>query len=89
LDNSGVQVDVAETNKEVKVSRNCQEWTRRTSTSDVSDGMLVISGEKKADREVDEKWLYLHERSFGRVERIAPADGIDANAAQANFRAAS
>jgi HSP20 family protein len=87
LDNSGVQVDVAETNKEVKVSAELPGVDEADIDVRVSDGMLVISGEKKADREVDENGYILHERSFGRVERIVPLpDGIDANAAQANFK---
>jgi HSP20 family protein len=87
LDNSGVQVDVAETGKEVKVSAELPGVDEADIDVRVSDGMLVISGEKKADREVDENGYILHERSFGRVERIVPLpDGIDANAAQANFK---
>ena len=44
---------------------------------------------KKTDREVDEKSYVLRERSFGRVERtLALPDGINADAAQANFRSA-
>lgn len=53
----------------------------------VNDNMLVISGEKKVDREVDENGYILRERSFGRVERSLPLpDGIDVNAAQAVFK---
>jgi HSP20 family protein len=86
LDNSGVQVDVAETGKEVKVSAELPGVDEADIDVRVSDGMLVISGEKKADREVENGYI-LHERSFGRVERIVPLpDGIDANAAQASFK---
>jgi HSP20 family protein len=87
LDNSGVQVDVAETGKEVKVSAELPGVDEADIDVRVSDGMLVIGGEKKSDREVDENGYILHERSFGRVERIVPLpDGIDANAAQASFK---
>ena len=87
LDNSGVQVDVAETGKEVKVSAELPGVDEADIDVRVSDGMLVISGEKKADREVDEDGYILHERSFGRVERIVPLpDGIDLSAAQASFK---
>jgi HSP20 family protein len=87
LDNSGVQVDVAETDKEVKVSAELPGVDEADIDVRVSDGMLVISAEKKADREIDENGYILHERSFGRVERIVPLpDGIDANAAQASFK---
>jgi HSP20 family protein len=87
LDNSGVQVDVAETDKEVKVSAELPGVDEADIDVRVSDGMLVISGEKKADREVDEDGYILHERSFGRVERIVPLpDSIDLSAAQASFK---
>ena len=87
LDNSGVQVDVVETDKEVKVSAELPGVEEADIDVRVSDGMLVISGEKKADREVDENGYILHERSFGRVERMVPLpDGIDSNAAQASFK---
>jgi HSP20 family protein len=88
LDNdSGVQVDVAETDKEVKVAAELPGIDEADIDVRLSDGMLVISGEKKTDREVNEKGYILRERSFGRVERAVPLpDGIDANAAQATFK---
>jgi HSP20 family protein len=84
---SGVQVDVAETDKELKVEAELPGIDEADIDVRVSDGMLVISGEKKADRKVDENGYILHERSFGRVERALPLpDGIDADAAQATFK---
>lgn len=84
---SGVQVDVAESDKELKVSAELPGINEDDINVRVSDGMLVISGEKKAESTVDEKGYILHERSFGRVERALPLpDGIDANAAQATFK---
>jgi HSP20 family protein len=84
---SGMQVDVAETDKELKVSAELPGIEEPDIDIRVSDGMLVISGEKKADRKVDENGYVLHERSFGRVERALPLpDGIDADAAQATFK---
>jgi HSP20 family protein len=53
----------------------------------VSDGMLTISAEKKAAREVDDNGYLLRERSFGRVERTLPLpEGLDPDAAQASFK---
>jgi HSP20 family protein len=84
---SGVQVDVAETDKELKVSAELPGIDEADIDVRVSDGMLMISGEKKADRKVDDNGYILHERSFGRVERALPLpDGIDADAAQATFK---
>ena len=88
LDNgSGIQIDVAETDKEVKVSAELPGMNEADVDVRVSDGVLVISGEKKTDREVDKNGYLLRERSFGRVERALPLpEGIDANAAQATFK---
>jgi HSP20 family protein len=84
---SGVQVDVAETDKELKVEAELPGIDEADIDVRVSGGMLIISGEKKADREVDENGYILHERSFGRIERALPLpDGIDADAAQASFK---
>jgi len=83
----GVQVDVEETDKEVKVSAELPGIDEADIDVRVSDGMLVISGEKRADREVDGNGYLLQERSFGRVERAVPVpDGIDADAAEATFK---
>ena len=84
---SGIQVDVAETDKEVKITAELPGMDESDIDVRVSDNMLVISGEKKVDREVDENGYILRERSFGRVERSLPLpDGIDVNAAQAIFK---
>jgi HSP20 family protein len=84
---SDIQVDVTETDKEVKVSAELPGIDEADVDVRLSDGMLVISGEKKTDREVNENGYILRERSFGRVERAVPLpDGIDANAAQAAFK---
>ncbi|MGO4175499.1 Hsp20/alpha crystallin family protein [Bosea sp. TAF32] len=84
---SGIQVDVAENDKEVKVTAELPGLEQGDIDIRVSEGMLVLSGEKKADREVDEKGYLLRERTFGRIERTVPVpDGIDADQAQASFK---
>ena len=53
----------------------------------VNDGMLIIAGEKKTDREINEDGYVLRECSVGRVERALPfPEGVDADAVQANFK---
>ncbi|KPH06151.1 HSP20 family protein [Rhizobium leguminosarum] len=88
LDNgSGIQVDIAETDKEVKVSAELPGTDDADIDVKVSDGALIISSEKKTDREIDENGYILRERGFGRVERVLPLpDGIDADAAKASFK---
>jgi HSP20 family protein len=81
------RVDVAETEKEVKVTAELPGINEAEIDVRVSDGMLVVSGEKRADRGVEESGYILRERSFGRVERSVPLpDDIDVDAAQANFK---
>lgn len=84
---SGVQVDVAENDKEVKVTAELPGLEEGDLDLRVSEGMLVLAGEKKADREVDENGYLLRERTFGRIERTIPLpEGIDADQAQASFK---
>jgi HSP20 family protein len=82
-----VQADVVETDKEVKVTAELPGMEDADIDVRFMDDTLVISGEKKSDREVEENGYVLRERRFGRVERIlALPEGIDADAAQARFK---
>jgi HSP20 family protein len=84
---SAIQVDVAETDKDIKVSAELPGISESDIDVRVNDGMLIISGEKKVDRGAEENGYILRERSVGRVERALPLpDGVDANAAQATFK---
>jgi HSP20 family protein len=88
MDNgSGIHVDVSETDKEVIVTAELPGMDEADVDVTVTDGTLVITGEKKTDREVGENGYILRERSFGHIERAVPLpDGIDADAAQARFK---
>jgi HSP20 family protein len=84
---SRVQVDVVETDKDVRVTAELPGMEESDIDVRVSNGMLIISGEKKVDREMDENGYTLRERSFGRVERTLPLpEGIDGKAAEATFK---
>lgn len=84
---SGIQVDVAENEKEVIVTAEVPGLEEGDLDLRVSEGMLILSGEKKADRQVDENGYLLRERTFGRIERTIPLpEGIDADHAQASFK---
>ncbi|HEV7328471.1 MAG TPA: Hsp20/alpha crystallin family protein [Bosea sp. (in: a-proteobacteria)] len=84
---SGIPVDVAENDKEVKVTAELPGLDEGDIDISVREGGLVLSGEKKTDREVDANGYLLRERSFGRIERTVPLpDGIDADQAQASFK---
>ena len=52
----------------------------------VESDMLVIKGEKAAEKTVEEKDRYLHERHFGSFERRLPLpDGVDPEAITATY----
>jgi HSP20 family protein len=81
------QVDVQETDKNVTVTAELPGVEEGDIDVRVSDGMLTISAEKKAAREVDDNGYLLRERSFGRVERTLPLpEGLDPDASQASFK---
>jgi HSP20 family protein len=84
---AAMQVDVTETDKAVKISAELPGIKEEDIDVRLSDGMLIISAEKKSDRDAEENGYILRERSFGRVERALPLpDGVDANAAKATFK---
>jgi HSP20 family protein len=88
LDQGGAfQVDVTESDKEVKVTAELPGVEEGDIDVRVSDGMLTISAEKKAAREEKANGYLLRERSFGRVERTLPLpEDVDPDAAQASFK---
>lgn len=52
----------------------------------LEDGVLTITGEKKSDRQVDEKNYHLVERTFGSFHRtITLPSGVDGSKASASF----
>ena len=52
----------------------------------LEDGVLTIAGEKKSDREMEDKNYHLVERSFGSFHRsITLPSGVDSEKAEASF----
>jgi HSP20 family protein len=84
---SRIPVDVTENDKEMKVTAELPGMDETDIDVRVNDGMLIIAGEKKTDREINEDGYVLRECSVGRVERALPLpEGVDADAVQANFK---
>jgi HSP20 family protein len=84
---SGLQLDVSETDKEVKISAEMPGIDEKDIDVQLRDGMLMISAEKKDERKADDKGYILRERTYGRIERAVPLPGgVDANAAEATFK---
>lgn len=53
---------------------------------EVIDGMLVVSGEKRVQRERSDGYYHVHERAYGRFERaIGLPDEVDVERAQAKY----
>ncbi|MDB5402780.1 MAG: hypothetical protein QOD93_2566 [Acetobacteraceae bacterium] len=82
------QIDVVETDKDVKVMAELPGVEEGDIDVRVSDGVLTIAAEKKAGRDVEEDGYILRERSFGRLERtVTLPDEVNSDAAQASFKA--
>jgi len=81
------QVDVTETDKEIKVSADIPGVEPKDIDVSVEDGMLTIKGEKKYERQEKEKRQYRMERSYGSFERAIelPAE-VDESKAKAEFK---
>ena len=66
------QVDVIETDKNVKVCAEIPGVEAKDIDVSVENGTLIIRGEKKYEREETEKGEYRMERSYGSFERAIP-----------------
>lgn len=81
------QVDVTETDKEIKVCAEIPGADPKDIDVSVEDGRLTIKGEKKYEREQNEKGQYRMERSYGAFERtIALPAEVDEVKAKAEFK---
>ena len=81
------QVDVTETDKEVKVCAEIPGADAKDIDVSLEDGTLTIRGEKKSEREENEKGQYRMERSYGSFERAIPLPTeVDESKAKAEFK---
>jgi HSP20 family protein len=81
------QVDVTETDKELKVCAEIPGVEAKDIDVSVEDGTLRIRGEKKYEREGNEKGQYRMERSYGSFERAIPLPvEVDEAKAKAEFQ---
>ncbi len=77
-------IEVSETDKEMKVIAELPGLEEKDVEVKLSDGLLVIKGEKKTERE-DEDRLF-SERYYGRFERRVPVEDIEEDKVSASFR---
>jgi HSP20 family protein len=81
------QVDVTETDKDVKVCAEIPGVEAKDIDVSVEDGTLTMRGEKKYEREENEKRQYRMERSYGSFERAIPLPvEVDEAKAKAEFK---
>lgn len=77
------QVDITEDDKEYLVKIDLPEMKKDEIKVNVEDGVLVISGERKTEKEEKNKKFHRIERGFGKFERsfTLPEDANDAKVA--------
>lgn len=80
------QVDVVESDKEVKVSADLPGLDEKDIQVTLSRNVLTISGEKKEEKEDKGKNYYRMERSYGSFQRSIPLPhDVDTNKVDATF----
>lgn len=81
------RTDVVETGKTVEVSVELPGLDEKDIEVSLSDDLLTIKGEKKAEHEHDGKGYYLAERSYGSFYRSVPLPpGVATDDAKAEFK---
>jgi HSP20 family protein len=81
------QVDVTETDKEVKVCAEIPGVEAKDADVTIENGTLMIRGEKKYEREENERGQRRMERSYGSFERsITLPTEVDEAKAKAEFK---
>jgi len=78
------QVEISETDKEMKVTAELPGLEEKDVNLELSNGVLVISGEKKT--ETEDKERRFSERSYGRFERRIPVEDIEEDKVAASFK---
>jgi HSP20 family protein len=80
------RVDIAETDSAFEVTVELPGVDEKDINVSVTDDVLTIRGETKAEREEKDKAYYIAERAYGTFERaIALPPGIDTDKASAEF----
>ena len=78
------RLELSETDKAVMISAELPGLSEEDVQVEITNGVLSIRGEKKAERSDDAK--FLSERYYGSFERQIPLDGVEEDRAQADFK---
>jgi len=80
-------LDIAETDKAYTVTAELPGLEQKDVELTLRDNALILSGEKKQERNEEDGGVRYTERSFGRFERMVPLDAeVDADKVEARFR---
>lgn len=80
-------IEAFERKGEFVVRADLPGMTKENITVEVSDGDLVIQGERKEEKEQKDKGYYACERSYGMFYRAVPLpEGVKADEAKATFK---
>lgn len=79
-------MDLVETEEDLVLRADLPGMTEDDVEIEIKDGVLTVSGERKAEHEEKEEGFYRVERAFGSFSRsLSLPQGIDAGAVGANF----
>jgi HSP20 family protein len=79
-------MDVSETDKEIEITAELPGLEDKDVQINVSDNVLTVRGEKKAEKEQKDKNYRLIERSYGAFERsLELPEGVNADAIKATI----
>jgi HSP20 family protein len=79
-------MDLVETDGELVLRADLPGMAKDDVELEIKDGVLTVSGERKAEHEEKSEGYYRVERAFGRFSRsLTVPDGIDAEAITADF----
>ena len=80
-------IDVQDTGNSLEIRAELPGMSEDDVELSLSDGALVIRGEKRQERSEEDERYVLRERAFGRIERAVPLpEGVDPDRAEASFR---
>lgn len=79
-------VDIAEKDQSFEITAELPGMDQKNIEIKLSNGDLIIKGEKKQDKEENKKGYYLSERHYGTFERVfSLPKGVDAEKIEASF----
>lgn len=78
------QIEVSETDKDVKVTAELPGLEEKDVQVELANGVLSIKGEKKT--ETEDKDRLFTERTYGRFERRIPLEDVDEDKVVASFK---